>query len=78
LKTPTKAEEAKWKSYQVDSRKLGVKLVADLTEAEAKTELCKAMEALENLDGLLCLCTDQVEAWRNDVWPEPRGRTKRR
>jgi hypothetical protein len=38
-----------WKKYQVDNPKYGVKLVSQLTESEAKTELCIAIELIEKL-----------------------------
>ncbi len=44
MSNPTK----RWSQYQVDDSKT----VADLTEAEAKTELCDAMDLIEKLIGL--------------------------
>lgn len=40
-----------WSNYQVDNPKYGVKLVSELTEAQAKTELCIAIELIERLLG---------------------------
>jgi len=40
-----------WSNYQVDNPKYGVKLVSELTEAQAKTELCIAIELIEKLLG---------------------------
>ncbi len=38
-----------WSSYQVYDPKNGVKLVSELTEKQAKTELCIAIELIERL-----------------------------
>jgi hypothetical protein len=37
-----------WRSYQIKSKK-GMVLVADLTEEEAKNELCQVIELLEQV-----------------------------
>lgn len=40
----------RWRNYQVDAAKYGgSKLVKDLTETEAKDELCDAMELIDRL-----------------------------
>ena len=40
----------RWKDYQGDSpRYKGVKMVSDMTEAEAKDELCDAMDLIREL-----------------------------
>lgn len=38
-----------WSEYQVDNPIYGVKLVSELTEKQAKTELCIAIELIEKL-----------------------------
>jgi hypothetical protein len=38
-----------WSKYQVDNPVYGVKLVSELTEKQAKTELCIAIELIEKL-----------------------------
>ena len=38
-----------WSKYQVDNPVYGVKLVSELTEKQAKTELCIAIELIERL-----------------------------
>jgi hypothetical protein len=40
-----------WSTYQVDNPEYGVKLVSELTEFQAKTELCIAIELIEKLLG---------------------------
>jgi hypothetical protein len=38
-----------WSKYQVDNPVYGVKLVSELTEKQAKTELCIAIELIEKM-----------------------------
>ena len=40
-------KEKDWSNYQVDNPVYGVKLVSELTEKQAKTELCIAIELIE-------------------------------
>ena len=42
-------KEKDWSNYQVDNPVYGVKLVSELTEKQAKTELCIAIELIEKL-----------------------------
>lgn len=38
-----------WSKYQVNNPEYGVKLVSELTEKQAKTELCNTIELIEKL-----------------------------
>jgi hypothetical protein len=41
--------ELNWKEFQVSNPKFGVKLVSELTEEQAKTELCIAIDLIEKI-----------------------------
>lgn len=57
-------KKRKFDTYQVDDQKLygGVKLVSELTEDEAKNELCGAMDLVGGLQSLIHNFNLDVEA----------------
>jgi hypothetical protein len=55
----------RWKEYQVDDPRYGgVKKVAALTEAEAKDELCVAMDLINELQRYARMATLTCEEYR--------------
>lgn len=52
-----------WDNYQIDSKIFGVKSVRELTEEEAKDELCKAIDAIEAMRDLGQKIDEVAEAW---------------
>jgi len=51
----------KWKKYQVGNDKT----VAELSESEAKTELCKAIDLIEKMDTMAFMIGKRVDDWRD-------------
>ena len=55
----------RWKDYQVDGPPYGgVKKVSEMTEAEAKDELCVAMDLIAELKNHARLAVFQCEEYR--------------
>jgi len=55
----------KWKNYQVEGPKGGIKTVDELTESQAKDELCKAMDLIEKMDLIAYNLGSKINDWRN-------------
>lgn len=61
-----KINRNKFREYQIDCPEYGgVKCVADLTEDEAKFELCKLMDIIDKLENHVCSKgKDIIDKWR--------------
>ena len=55
----------RFRNYQVDGPKYKkVILVSDLTEDQAKDELCDCMDTIDKLEDLIFRMKDLAEKWR--------------
>jgi len=64
--TAAAPKQKDWDNYQVDSKTFGVKTVRELTEAEAKDELCKAMDTIEAMRTRGDEISQIAEDWSKD------------
>jgi len=63
---PTKAQIQRWNKWLVKPRgwKYAIK-VSEISESEAKDELCRCMDLIEKLDAATTAIAWNFNAWRN-------------